>query len=473
MKIFVEQLQHAFKSLVNNQQGSDLTIVAINPVTGKDVEIYAHSVILTARSPYFAAMLLNGNWREANERIIWKRNIDADILLVLLHYIYTADFEYVHIFNLDPFDDQYHHENLQFNMKLKWAAEELQCPLLASNIFESMIDEITSAYSDVFYDDESLYIPVAIISNFSSIIKEFFEPIIMRNNNTREVHQAITCLSIFLSTEDKLRLPFIKEASLEYITTLAKSNFLLMKEIDIWDKLLLVWAKEHGYEVQQFLNLDILRLSNIKPSEFHRLKPFYEMLPITSNTIHQLLKVITSAKVYDEEQNYFTSRLTFKTSILDDVFWFGTICKYLSRIEQYQWSGHLELLYKGTSVANFREKTRDVHGPLLIIIRFLDSFSRQMEFDFYDALVVFSYEKYDDSFMIYLNKMESPHYWVYQESTKMNSSPHIVSCGNCVLLGFNSIDNHGILRFNKREGSGLPYNVEIEVMDCEVFLVEI
>ncbi|KAG0233790.1 hypothetical protein B0O80DRAFT_527472 [Mortierella sp. GBAus27b] len=72
-----------FLRLVNSPIGSDVRLII-----GEDqVVMYAHSLILQARSNYFSRAL-NSDWKEANQGVIRKPNISPAVFERILQYIY-------------------------------------------------------------------------------------------------------------------------------------------------------------------------------------------------------------------------------------------------------------------------------------------------------------------------------------------------------------------------------------------------
>ncbi|GJJ75075.1 hypothetical protein EMPS_07433 [Entomortierella parvispora] len=69
--------------LVNSPIGADIQLV----IGQEQVMMHAHSLILQARSTYFARALGN-DWKEASQRIIHKPNISPAVFERILHYIY-------------------------------------------------------------------------------------------------------------------------------------------------------------------------------------------------------------------------------------------------------------------------------------------------------------------------------------------------------------------------------------------------
>ncbi|KAG0053641.1 hypothetical protein BGZ83_000711 [Gryganskiella cystojenkinii] len=69
--------------LVNSPIGADIQLI----IGQEQVKMHAHSLILQARSTYFARALDN-DWKEATQRIIHKPNISPVVFERILHYIY-------------------------------------------------------------------------------------------------------------------------------------------------------------------------------------------------------------------------------------------------------------------------------------------------------------------------------------------------------------------------------------------------
>ncbi|KAF9925902.1 hypothetical protein BGZ67_008404 [Mortierella alpina] len=72
-----------FLRLVNSPIASDVRLI----VGEEQVVIHAHSLILQARSTYFARAL-NNDWKEANQGVIHKPNISPPVFERILQYIY-------------------------------------------------------------------------------------------------------------------------------------------------------------------------------------------------------------------------------------------------------------------------------------------------------------------------------------------------------------------------------------------------
>ncbi|XP_057321496.1 speckle-type POZ protein B-like [Microplitis mediator] len=72
------------KNFYNSQDFSDVTLVV------GEVKIPAHKVILSAHSPVFSRML-QSEMRESKENIINIKEVDAEIILEMLHYFYTGE----------------------------------------------------------------------------------------------------------------------------------------------------------------------------------------------------------------------------------------------------------------------------------------------------------------------------------------------------------------------------------------------
>lgn len=87
---FCQGPQH-FEGLANQMQGywrstqlCDVTLIADD---GRRVQ--AHRIVLSAASPYFAAMF-TGSLREVNESEITLQEVDGDSLYQLIQYCYTG-----------------------------------------------------------------------------------------------------------------------------------------------------------------------------------------------------------------------------------------------------------------------------------------------------------------------------------------------------------------------------------------------
>ncbi|KAF9958203.1 hypothetical protein BGZ70_009291 [Mortierella alpina] len=72
-----------FLHLMNSPKGADVRLI----VGEEQVVIHAHSLILQARSTYFARAL-NNDWKEANQGVIHKPNISPAVFERILQYIY-------------------------------------------------------------------------------------------------------------------------------------------------------------------------------------------------------------------------------------------------------------------------------------------------------------------------------------------------------------------------------------------------
>ncbi|KAF9914596.1 hypothetical protein BX616_007950 [Lobosporangium transversale] len=74
-----------FLRLVNSPLGADVRFI----VGEEKVVMHAHSLILQARSSYFARAL-NSDWKESNQGVIYKPNIRPAVFERVLQYIYGA-----------------------------------------------------------------------------------------------------------------------------------------------------------------------------------------------------------------------------------------------------------------------------------------------------------------------------------------------------------------------------------------------
>ncbi|KAF9355373.1 hypothetical protein BGX26_006653 [Mortierella sp. AD094] len=78
-----EVLGADFLRLVNSPIGADVRLI----IGEEQVVMHAHSLILQARSSYFARAL-NNDWKEANQGVIYKPNVTPAVFERILQYIY-------------------------------------------------------------------------------------------------------------------------------------------------------------------------------------------------------------------------------------------------------------------------------------------------------------------------------------------------------------------------------------------------
>ncbi|KAF9366867.1 hypothetical protein BGX34_003967 [Mortierella sp. NVP85] len=79
----LDSLGADFLRLVNSPIGSDVRLI----IGEEQVVMYAHSLVLQARSNYFSRAL-NSDWKEANQGVIRKPNISPAVFERILQYIY-------------------------------------------------------------------------------------------------------------------------------------------------------------------------------------------------------------------------------------------------------------------------------------------------------------------------------------------------------------------------------------------------
>ena len=129
-----------FGALVNNESMADVVFV----VGRAKSLVYAHRVVVAARSDVFAAMLFGG-LRETREREIRVPNIERDVFLTLMAYIYTGRAEITpnNAIDLLGVANQYNLISL-----LKTCGKCIQDSLDASNVCSIMVQ--SSGYSDIF-----------------------------------------------------------------------------------------------------------------------------------------------------------------------------------------------------------------------------------------------------------------------------------------------------------------------------------
>ena len=135
-----EQLVRDLGDLVNSESMADVVFVV-----GRDKSrVFAHRVIVAARSDVFAAMLFGG-LREAREREIRVPNIEHEIFLTLMQYIYTGRAEITpdNAIDLLGVANQYNLVSL-----LSACGKCIQDSLDASNVCSIMVQ--SSGYSEIF-----------------------------------------------------------------------------------------------------------------------------------------------------------------------------------------------------------------------------------------------------------------------------------------------------------------------------------
>ncbi|KAG9284000.1 hypothetical protein G9A89_005329 [Geosiphon pyriformis] len=261
---YFHALSNDFGNLFNSQKFSDIRIIV-----GEAPNIrtfHAHSQILAARSPYFAAAL-SSNWikRENNIIIFPKPNISPKIFEIILRYIYNGEI------SLDK------HE-VPTILELLVTADEL--------ILENIIDHL----EDYLIEHRAK----GLKKNFATLQKTSF-----MHDSFKKLQKFCTEIAaenpaIVFNSQDFTSL---SENALVSILTQDEIN---MEESEIWEKIVewgvakldsdiqtkkvLYWTDENFNAFKESIErlLPLIRFFNISSVDFyHKVKPFARILPGT------------------------------------------------------------------------------------------------------------------------------------------------------------------------------------------------
>ncbi|KAG9300219.1 hypothetical protein G9A89_002665 [Geosiphon pyriformis] len=258
----LHDLSHNFGSILNNQIASDVRIVVgdgSNPRT-----FHVHSLILAARSSYFAVALSN-YWvkRENNIIIFSKPNISPQIFEVIIRYIYLGEI------SLNKY-------GIPIILGLLIAADEL----LLENLINHLEDYLIEHYAKELKENFASLHETSFMHNSFKKLQEFCTQIAAKSP------------TIIFRSQDFTSL------NKNFLSSILSRDDLMMEEIEIWKKIV-GWAAaklDNNIKVEEIVNwtdenydtfkesieelLPLIRFFHISSVDFyHKVKPFARILP--------------------------------------------------------------------------------------------------------------------------------------------------------------------------------------------------
>ncbi|RIA91031.1 hypothetical protein C1645_822606 [Glomus cerebriforme] len=230
-----------------------------------EMEFYVHSLLLSARSPYFRAALSN-EWAKKDEKgiiVLKKPNIPPKVFKVILKYIYTGviDFENQEITDI---------------LELLIASDEL------------ILDELIEYAQEYLIQNQ----PTWLQQNIVQVLHTIF-----RHDTCSKLQDY--CLEI-ISNDPKFLFESEDYLSLDtqILVSLLERDDLEMDEIIIWDHLMRWgiaktpslpsyheienWSKEHFKQLEETLNpcIPSIRFFHISSDDYYKkVYPFKKILP--------------------------------------------------------------------------------------------------------------------------------------------------------------------------------------------------
>jgi hypothetical protein len=330
---FFESLSRDFTSLLDTGEYSDVIIQVGQEPFIKEFRV--HSLILRTRSLYFRYALSN-TWAKTkgNYIIFRKPNISPNVFEIILKYIYGASLKLSEI-------------NVKIILEILKAADELCISELVEHIQEFL-----------------LYTPELILSNLVLIhqfVKEYEHFTELQTFCLNTINQDP---AIFFETEDFITI------DQSILLSILKANNLIMKEIDIWNKIV-----EWGIAQNPILSHDIETWTNEQFSIFRNIiQPFIDFIKFSLISPDDFLK-----KVFPFHQVIGTSSGIGPRDIDSTLI----MAKHASLISGWmindpQMPSHFEfrLLLRGTRdgfTAETFHKLCDNKGPTVTILRVKDT----------------------------------------------------------------------------------------------------
>src|SRR5436190_21206104 len=197
---FFESLSRDFTSLLDTGEYSDVIIQVGQEPTIREFRV--HSLILRTRTLYFRCALSN-TWAKTkgNYLIFRKPNISPNVFEIILKYIYGASLQLSEV-------------KVKIILEILKAADELCISELVEHIQEFLL-----------YNPELILTNLVLIHRFVTEYEHFIE---LQTFCLNTINQDP---AIFFETKDFIT---IEQNTLLFIL---KANNLIMKEIDIWNKI--------------------------------------------------------------------------------------------------------------------------------------------------------------------------------------------------------------------------------------------
>ncbi|RHZ89667.1 hypothetical protein Glove_13g80 [Diversispora epigaea] len=253
---FFDKLSQNFIELLNDKDDYNVII----EIENKEKSFTAHSNILKYRSPYFRKQLENIQPNENNIKTIIKSSVSAQIVDVILKYIYGG------IVNLENVE-------IRFIFDLMLVANELELKELTNKLETHLIDTKASWLKTYF---SLIYRTIFNENNFENL-ENYCNDIIAKHPN------------IIFDSSDFASIP---ESAL---VSLLKRDDLQMEEVKIWDyvikwgisqnptllKNLEEWSKEDFLTLKTTLQqcLPFIRYFHISNAEiFDKIRPYKKIL---------------------------------------------------------------------------------------------------------------------------------------------------------------------------------------------------
>lgn len=181
---------------------------------------------LTARSPFFKTVL-NGNWKEAKERVVRLPEDDPEIFGLYLHYVYTVTFAV----QPDPLPHQYNCDQALLRLGKSYVlAEKLQDIDTKNNVLKTMAKSFTKCKID---------------------IKKLTTIFYTGTPSTSPARRLIVDRVVFNGGDGKLKREYMSSLNREFLADLSHSLLMTRGPPVVWDPTRVNGAPSYMEEVMR------------------------------------------------------------------------------------------------------------------------------------------------------------------------------------------------------------------------------